>query len=134
MKRILPFLFAFLLLAEYTLAEHDLSEFYDENTEITISGKIIEVLAPKRGPILLKIKPNRKEYFIVTAPPWFLRQQEIVFNRGIYIEVKGSKFFSKEGNVYIIGKELRLDQDRRRIILRDIHSRPLWRGQGMNRR
>lgn len=134
MKIILPFLFAFILLAHNSFAQYDLSEFYDENTEVTISGEIIEVLSPKRGPLLLKIKPHKREYFIVTAPLWFLKQQDVVFNQGIFIEVKGSKFFSREGNVYIIGKELRLDQDGKRIILRDIHSRPLWRGQGMNRR
>ncbi|MCX7913435.1 MAG: hypothetical protein N2511_02480 [Thermodesulfovibrionales bacterium] len=134
MTKNISFLLLFLLIAHYSFAQDDLSEIYDENTEITISGEIKEIFIPKRGPLLLKIKPNKMVYLVVTAPPWFLKQQDVVFDKGNFIEVKGSKFFSREGNIYIIGKELKFYPPGKSIILRDPYSRPLWRGQGMHRR
>lgn len=130
----LVFFICILLTARTAYAETDLSEVYDENTEITISGKIIGIALPKRGPIILKLSPGRITYYVVTAPPWYLSQQDIVFNTGLMIEVKGSKYFGREGNIYIIGREIKCRDTGKKIILRDIYSRPLWGRNGMQRR
>lgn len=130
----LVFFICILLTAQTAYAETDLSEVYDENTEIKISGKIIGITLPKRGPIILKLSPGRITYYVVTAPPWYLSQQDIVFNTGLMIEVKGSKYFGREGNIYIIGREIKYRDTGKKIILRDIYSRPLWGRHGMQRR
>lgn len=131
--KIFLFFICIILIAEYSYAQDDLSEVYDENTEITISGIITDVVLPRRGPIILKLKLRKMTYFVVTAPPWYLAQQNIIFNQGIGIEVKGSKYFSREGTIYIITREIKFQKTSKRLILRDNYLRPLWRGHGMHR-
>jgi len=127
------FFISIFFIAQASYAEADLSEGYDENTEITISGTVVDIVLPNRGPIILKISPGRRVYYVVTAPPWFLLQQEVAFVSGHMIEVKGSKYFGRDGNIYIIGREIRCCQPDKRIILRDKYSRPIWGGHGKHR-
>ncbi len=131
---LLTFFICLFFIVQPSHAETDLSEVYDENTELTISGKIIDIVLPKRGPAILKLSPGRMTYYVVTAPRWYLSQQDIVLNAGLMIEVKGSKYFGREGNVYIIGREIKCRQTGKKIILRDMHSRPLWGRHEMQRR
>lgn len=130
----LVFFICVFFIVQTSHAETDLSEVYDDNTEITISGKIIDIALPKRGPIILKLRPGRMTYYVVTAPPWYLSEQDIVFSAGLMIEVKGSKYFDREGNIYIIGREIKCRHTGKKIILRDMNSRPLWGRHGMQRR
>lgn len=129
------FLFFFILLmAQPLYAETDLSEGYDENTEITVSGVIFDVIAQKRDPVILKLMPGRRMYHVVTAPPWFFIEHNIVFRSGLAIEVKGSKYFGRDGNIYIISREIRNPETGKRIILRDLHLRPVWGRHGISRK
>ncbi len=123
-----------LIIAQPSYADADLSDVYDENTEITVSGSVIEIISQKRGPVIIILKPARRTYHVVTAPPWFLVKHEIVFLSGTRIEVKGSKYFSRDGNIYIISREITNPETGKRIILRDPHSRPVWGRHGMNRK
>jgi len=135
MSYISLFIFIFIFfVSEPYCADADLSNVYDENTEITVSGAVIEIVAQKRGPVILKLMPARRIYHVVTAPPWFLREHQVVFRSGTLIEVKGSKYFSRDGNIYIISREIRNPETGRRIILRDLHSKPVWGGHGMHRK
>ncbi len=129
------FLFIFVLfLAQPSYAETDLSEGYDENTEITVSGVVIDISSQKRGTVILKLRSGRRIYYVVTAPMWFFAQHDIVFRSGLVIEVKGSKYFGRDGIIYIISREIRDTETGKRIILRDLQSRPAWGRQGMNRK
>lgn len=132
----IPILFLYLfLILQTSEAETDLSDVYDENTEITITGAILDSAVSKRGPVIISLSPGRKVYYIVTAPPWFLLQQDIIFNSGHQIEVKGSKYYSRDGNIFIIARAIKIHQTGRKIILRDMNLRPLWGGrQGMQKR
>ncbi|MCX8031460.1 MAG: hypothetical protein N3A59_07795 [Thermodesulfovibrionales bacterium] len=121
------------LLVPLSWAESDLSDLYDENTEITISGTVINYALPKRGPVILNINFGKKVYYVVTAPPWFLIQNEIRFVAGSTVEVKGSKYYSRDGNIYVIAKMIRINQDGKKIILRDPNLKPLWGRHGWQR-
>ncbi len=131
--KIFLFFIGIILIAQHSYAQEDLSEVYDENTEITISGTITDVMLPKKGPTLLRLKLRKMTYLVVTAPHWYLAQQDIIFKQGLILEVKGSKYFSREGNIYIIGSEIKFQETGKKIILRDKYLRPLWRGHGMHR-
>jgi hypothetical protein len=107
-------------------AEEDISEGYDENTEITANGTVTETLLRERGPIIIRLKTESKTYLVVTAPPRFLIHENITFPPGSSLEVRGSKYFGKDGYVYIISREIRLETGKI-IILRGKDYRPLWR-------
>ncbi len=128
------FLVCTFFIGQPSYAEDDLSEVYDENTEIRISGMVINTALSKRGPIILSLSPGRRIYYIVTAPPWYLSQQDIIFNAGLRIEVRGSKLYSRDGNIFIIARSIKFHDTGKKIILRDMNSRPLWGRHGMHRR
>lgn len=130
----LPIFALILLISQTSYADTDLSDVYDENTEITVSGSVIEIISQKKGPVIIKLRPARRTYYVVTAPPWYLVEHEIVFRSGAVIEVKGSKYFSRDGNIYIISREIKNPETGKRIILRDLHSKPAWGRHGMNRK
>lgn len=131
----IPILFLYIFfIIQTSNADTDLSDVYDENTEITITGAILDSAVSKRGPVIISLSPGRRVYYIVTAPSWFLLQQEVIFNSGLQIEVKGSKYYSRDGNIFIIARAIKIHTTGRKIILRDKNFRPLWGRQGMHKR
>lgn len=115
-------------------AETEIAEGYDENTEITIKGNIIEIIQGMRGPVILKLSTGIKTYKIATAPPWYLLRNSIVFEKDTLIEVTGSRYFAKDGNLYIIARQVRNPVTGETTFFRDSSCRPLWRGHKMPRR
>lgn len=109
--------------------ESDIKEGYDENTEITVKGTVIEAGRRTRGPVILKLKRGDKIYYIVTAPPWYLSKEGIVFTPGSEWEVKGSKYFGRDGRLYIVGRQLRGGGNGKELLLRDSFCKPLWMGK-----
>lgn len=112
----------------------DITEGYDENTEITIKGTLTEVFQGMRGPVILKIKTDTKTYNVVTAPRWYLFKNAITFSEGSKLEITGSKYFGRDGKLYIIVRQIKNSDTGGVIILRDSYCRPFWRGHGMNTR
>lgn len=125
----------FLVFSLFSLsyAESEITEGYDENTEITVRGTITEIIHIK-GPVILKLKSRNRVYDVVTAPPWYLSQEKINFQKGHEIEVTGSKYFGKDGNLYIITRQIRHNSFTKTIQMRDGQCRPLWRRHGINQR
>lgn len=113
-------------------AASDVTEGYDENTEITVRGMVAEVVQGMMGPVVLKIRAGNKIYQVVTAPPWYLSREGIVFSPGSRWEVRGSKYFGKDGNLYVIARRLKNAETGREVVLRDSHCKPMWRGHKGN--
>jgi hypothetical protein len=103
-------------------------EGYDENTEITIKGTISEVAKGTRGPVVLRLSHGGRYYSVVTAPPWYLKRNDINFPAGLEVEVTGSKYFGEDGTLYVIGRRIREVKTGREILLRDTRCRPMWHG------
>jgi len=125
-------IFAILLLlslSSLSYAESEITEGYDENTEITIKGVAAEIINAMRGSVLIKIKTDTKTYNVVTAPRWYLSRNASAFNTVSAIEVTGSKYFARDGNLYIIARQIKNLETGKTIILRDTRFRPLWRGK-----
>ncbi|MGE5237982.1 MAG: hypothetical protein ACM3ON_04195 [Chloroflexota bacterium] len=115
-------------------AESDVKEGYDENTEIVIKGTVLASAREMGGPHVMKLRVKSKIYYVVTAPPWFLMQEGGVFAEGAEVEVIGSKYVGRDGNLYVIGRQLSEPGTGNVVELRDSSYRPLWKGHRMHRR
>ncbi|HAK88651.1 MAG TPA: hypothetical protein DHV16_07555 [Nitrospiraceae bacterium] len=126
----------FLLLSPFSsaYAESDIKEGYDENTEITIKGTVTEIIHVKRGPVILRVKTSGKSYTVVTAPHRYLSGEAITFNTDSLMEITGSKYFGRDGNLYIIGRQIKDLTTGKTIMLRDSSCKPLWRNHRMHDR
>ncbi|MCL4455996.1 MAG: hypothetical protein M1147_02630 [Nitrospirae bacterium] len=124
-KTILIAVFLFSLFSS-AYAESDIKEGYDENTEITIKGTLIEMIHVKRGPVILRIKTSGKSYNVVTAPRWYLSRESITFSPDSVLEITGSKYYGADGNLYIIGRQIKNIETGKQIMLRDSFCKPLW--------
>lgn len=124
--------FLFALLAPSHAGSDDIKEGYDENTEITIRGTVAEVSRAEmmRGPIVVRLRQNNSIYNVITAPPWFLTRQGISPTVGSLLEVQGSKYYGRDGKLYLIGRRLRDPATGRIADLRDMGCKPLWMGHG----
>ncbi len=118
-----------LLLLVFSAEAVDLrGEGYDENTEVTVKGSVMETLRGMRGPATLRLIHQERVYRIVTAPPWYLRRKGIAFPQGSEIEVTGSKYFSEDGNIYVIARKIRETKTGKEVLFRDAFCRPMWHG------
>ncbi len=103
MKRLQILLFAIPLALALAVsaarAESDVKEGYDENTEITVRGKVVGADRPMRGPVVLTLMRRGRVFKVITAPPWYLAQEGISFAPGDRLEVSGSKYFGSDGSL-----------------------------------
>ena len=132
--KITSFVFIFvILLFCYAYAENEVSEGYDENTEVTIKGTIKDIGRGMRGPVIVLLQAGSKNYQVITAPPWYIAQEGIELRPGSSYEVTGSKFISRDGNPYIIASHLKDLSTGKITQLRDSSCMPLWKGRRMKR-
>lgn len=110
--------------------ENDAIPGYDENTEITVRGVITDAGITRRGPVVLRVKTDAKSYEVITAPRWYLAQEGISFASGEKIEVTGSKYITRDGNLSLIAHTIKVSGRTTIISLRDGSCRPLWMGHG----
>ena len=126
--RIVLFIIFFQIsLSPFVSAEPDITEGYDENTEITIKGTVKDIVSAERGPVILIINYKNKTYHITVAPRWYLYKNNIEFRNGMELEITGSKFLSKEGTFYISARKIKITESEKTIELRDSFCRPKWR-------
>ncbi len=115
-------------------AESDIKEGYDENTELSIRGTVIESLREMKGPLLIRLRFRARSYMVITAPPWYLHEENVILRENSEVEVVGSKYIGRDGNLYIVARQLRNPETGRVIMLRDSTYRQLWKGHRMHNR
>lgn len=103
-------------------------EGYDENTEVTIRGMVKSLETGRRGPVIFTMVHHYRPYHVVTAPRWYLRQENIDLRPGLGVEVTGSKVFGDDGVIYLISRKVKILGTGREFLLRDSSLRPLWHG------
>jgi hypothetical protein len=123
------FIVLLFLLSAGTASPYEAEEGYDENTEMTLSGAVQDIVTGERGPVVIKVLYRGRIYNVITAPPWYLVRRNIVFRRGLEIEVTGSKVLGRDGALYLISRRLKEPKTGREVMLRDDFLRPLWRGR-----
>jgi len=114
-------------------AENEVTEGYDENTEVTVKGTIKEVLRGMRGPVIVILQSGSKDYKVITAPLWYLNQEGIEITAAIAYEVTGSKYIARDGTLYIVAGRLKNLSTGKISLLRDSSCMPLWKGHRMGR-
>lgn len=115
-------------------AQEDISsDIYDENTEVTIKGEIFDIYNTARGPVIIRVKTEKRTYNVLTAPRWYLMRNNLDFKAGEKIEITGSKFITRDGQLYIITRKCKYKTPSVPCMFRDEFMRPMWRG-GMHRR
>jgi len=86
----------YLIIIDAVVSAQEWHESYDPNTEISIKGKIVEVIDKGKVPVVIGIIKNEKIYNVITAPGWYIIQERIDFKLGDEVVVHGSKFFFKK--------------------------------------
>jgi hypothetical protein len=101
---------------------------YDENTQVVVSGTVKQVA--DRHPSGFKcivIHSRHKNYKILTAPAWYAKKVGLNFHPGSEIQVVGSKFYTSDGNIYLMARSKKSLDTGRYIALRDNRCHPLWK-------
>lgn len=134
MKRALLASFFLVFIFSSAYAENEVTEGYDENTELTIKGTVIEVLKEMRGPVIVVLQAGSRNYKVITGPPWYIFREGIELKAGAACEVTGSKYIARDGNLYLVASRIKDLTTGKTILLRDSSGMPFWRGRGMMRR
>ncbi|MCS7279031.1 MAG: hypothetical protein NZ530_03105 [Thermodesulfobacteriaceae bacterium] len=109
------------------MAQEELFERYDPNTEITLQGKIVEIWVVPKRPVIIGVKKQEKIYQVVLAPKWFIIENHIEIDYQDEVVIKGAKFFTPDGNLLILAKTLENLRTKKRYLLRDEFLKPFWR-------
>lgn len=110
--------------------EQDVTPGYDENTEVTIKGTVLDLPQQARGPVILRVKSGTKIHQVMTGPRWYLMREGITVQAGHNISVTGSKFTSRDGSVYVVAKRIQNTDTGKEYLFRDGTCNPLWMGHG----
>ncbi len=109
----------------------DLETGYDLNTVTTVKGKVISVNANAgEGPVTITIRQGNQNLNAVAAPTWYWSDRGIPINANDEVQVSGAKAQGKDGNMYIISKEITNLSTGRSVTLRKDNGSPSWRGGG----
>lgn len=117
-----------LSLPSVSFAAEPPEEGYDENTEVVISGIVNEFIKGMHGPAIIKLSSGENTYLIVTAPLWYLQMEKISLRTNSNVQVTGSRYYSKDGLLYIIAKKIKDIATGSEIQFRDSFCRPMWHG------
>ncbi len=131
----LVFLFSFLILPAVSMAEDDLlkksgilyPEGYDLNTVTEVKGILKNLVLSEKGPAHFTLLSGLDSYVIFMSPRWYLEDLNFSISEGTEITVVGSKSMGKDGNLYIIAREIKLSNNQV-YSFRGKSGMPLWRG------
>lgn len=132
-KRIFSLALVMLLFISALYAE-GIERDYDLNTEMTVIGVVKDALNQRRGPLTFVFQAKEKQFLIVTAPWWYLREIDLNIKNNMHLEVIGSKLYDKEGNLYLIIYSIKDLDSQKTYILRNNDLTPMWRGMGRRNR
>ncbi|WP_038055494.1 hypothetical protein [Thermodesulfobacterium hydrogeniphilum] len=133
MKNIFPLVILLILSLVYfnknVFAQHvpDIYEFYDIRTEITLRGKVKSIWITKNNIVLIGVKRKKHIYTVILGPQRFLKKRNIKIDLNDRVIIKGSKYISREGNLYIIARFIKNFSKKQIYYLRDKNMRPYWR-------
>lgn len=101
---------------------------YDPNTEVILSGVITTPMLSQRGPRIFIFLSGEKSYHVITGPWWYLRQLRLELREGMKVEVRGSKFYSRDGELTIVIYSLKDFDTGKTYQFRTEDLVPLWHG------
>jgi hypothetical protein len=109
----------------------DFEHGYDLNTVTTVKGKVISVeSADGSGPVTITMARGEEIIHAVAAPKWFWFDRGISIKPGDELKVVGAKAQGKDGEMYVISREIANITSGEETIIRDKSGRPAWKGGG----
>ena len=110
------------------LFHREILEKYDPNTEIFLRGKVKRVwILPKYKFLIVDVKRRKKIYKVIIGPLWFIKKKRIYLKPGNEVIIKGSKFFTKKGKLFILTRYLYIVDKNHIYYLRDKNFKPYWK-------
>ena len=106
----------------------EILEKYDPNTEIFLRGRVERVwILPKYKFLIVDVKRRKKIYKVIIGPLWFVKKRHIYIKPGNEIIIKGSKFFTRKGELFILTRYLYIVDKDHIYYLRDKNFKPCWK-------
>ncbi len=106
---------------------------YDENTEVLVKGKIQHLDTKTcKGLQSFLLNSRGRAYIVLTGPAWFVREIGLNVPVGADVEVIGSKFYGRDGSLYLLARSIRFLPDGYTVLLRDRSCKPVWNKSGRN--
>jgi hypothetical protein len=102
-------------------------EGFDVNTVGEVTGKAQSVVRPTKGPVMFDLFTPGETYRVVAAPTWFLDDLKVRIAEGDALRVVGSKAVGKDGNLYIVARDIYIAGSSRPVALRDASGEAKWR-------
>ncbi len=119
-------LFSILVLANVPFAYAN-NMGYDENTEVVVRGTVRRtMMSPYMRLQCFTFQSGSRTFRVIVAPRWIVKRMGLRFYNGIKIEVVGSKFFCRDGQLCLLARSLKFLRSGRRVVLRDKTCRPIW--------
>lgn len=111
----------------------DLSQGYDQNTVISLSGAVVSIdLGGGKDPALAVVQTAAETVTLVLGPRDFWQEKGIPLKPGDSVSVRGSKAQGQDGVVYLmvqtIAKPGKTPNDLQETTLRTRIGRPAWAG------
>lgn len=129
MQRVITVIFILLLIPSVYADE---GSGYDVNTEVTLQGVVTEAGETGMGPYVFTMAAAEKTYKVMTGPWWYINQIGFTARAGMTVEVTGSKYYDRKGELSIAAYTITTDGGTKTYRFRDETSqKPLWHGRGM---
>jgi hypothetical protein len=106
----------------------DFEKGYDLNTVTTVKGKTVSVETGDKGAVTIVLNQGDVRIHAIVAPKWYWSDRGITIKPGDEVEVSGAKAQGKDGNMYIISREIANLATGEAVTLRNGTGRPAWSG------
>lgn len=103
---------------------------YDVNTVGEVRGTARNFVKPEKGPVHFSLTTKTDTYTVFASPLWYWNDYDVSTQNGDEVVVTGSKSLGKDGNLYIIARELRFPGINRSLLFRGKEGLPLWKPFG----
>lgn len=82
----------------------DLSQGYDRNTVVTITGRVAALPDNTADPVTVEVVAGSERLVVVLGPRWFLQDDDLDWKVGDQLVARGSRAQGKDGRSYLLAQ------------------------------
>jgi len=101
---------------------------FDPNTVGEVQGRAYGYSQATGGPIHFRLDSGKETYRVLASPQWYWNDLGAKIPDGTEVRVRGSKSLGKDGNLYLIGQDMKVLSTGKTYVFRDDDGYPLWKG------
>ena len=105
----------------------NLSQGYDRNTVVTITGRVAALPVADSDPVTIELVTASDRFIVVLGPRWYLQNDDLGWKVGDTVTVRGSRAQGKDGQSYLITQWISLPNGSQ-LTVRSDTGRPAWSG------